>query len=357
MPTWTNGHAIGASALAEEAESEETGVWENVTPAAADVTGQGGAAYGFNVVLAHPSTAGLLYAYNDRDGCWMSNDAGLTWAKVSAEDDPGMDGGKLWGGAILADGTLLACCGDNFADPPGGATEYRFCAMRSTNGGVSWTAIGNLAVSPYGFSVDPTDSDHIIATDKGATKVVESADGGLTWADRGAVTGLGESAYPLLLDATTAILISQDNGGIWRGTKSGSTWTWTNIDPDIVHYHGVSFPFYDVPNDLIYMPHKEGISVSDDTGLTWDEVSASPADCIWATATKLYAATSAPTQDTYTPNIRMATRSATPTFGSPSNPAGMDNGPRTAALTTNPADQTVVVTSNWLAGLWRWVEP
>lgn len=338
-------------------KKELAGNWVDVTPAAADVTGQGGAAYGFNVVLAHPTTPGLMYAYNDRDGCWSSTNAGLSWVKVSPEDDAGMDNGKLWGGAILGDGTLLACCGDNFADPPGSATEYRFAVGRSTNGGQSWSWVGNVAASPYGFSVDPFDSTHVIGTDKNAEKVIETSDGGSTWADRGTVTGLGTSAYPLLVNATTAVLISQDEGGIWRGTKSGSTWSWTSIDPDINHYHGVSHPFYDVANGLIYMPHKEGVVVSDDGGQSWDSVSANPADCIWATATKLYCGMSAPTQDTYTPNLRSATRSATPSFGSATNPSGMDNGPRTAAITTNYAGQTVVVTSNWLAGLWRWVEP
>ncbi|HJT95821.1 MAG TPA: hypothetical protein VJ777_28420 [Mycobacterium sp.] len=349
----------GAGGVRILRKKEIAGSWENVTPGAMDLTGQGGAAYGCNVVLAHPTTAGLLYAYNDRDGVWTSTQAGKlgTWTKVSPEDDPGLDAGKLWGGEILSDGTLLACCGDNFADPPGAATEYRVSVGRSTDGGASWTWVATAA-SPYGLSKDPTDSNHLLGTDKGGEKIIESSNGGQGWSDRGDVTGLGNSAYPLLLNATTAILISQDEGGIWRGTKSGSTWTWTNIDPDIVHYHGVSFPFYDVAAGLIFMPHKAGIVVSDDLGLSWDDVSASAADCIWATATRMYAATSAPTQDTYTPNIRTATRAALPSFGSPTNPSGMDNGPRTVAVTTSPTTgQTVVVTSNWLAGLWRWVEP
>lgn len=330
-----------------------SGVWTDVTPAGISLVGtdNGGDNYGCMDPL-WDSSRGCFFQFTCYNGVWRSNNYGLTWVKVST--DGKLEGGKAWGEAIAQDGSyMLASCGNH--------ATLRSMALRSTDGGATWSASANLGADPYDFDIDPTDPTHCVCTFHDSNKLFESTDSGVTWADKGAMGSSGISGYVHFLnDGNTLLQVSQQGAaeGSWRGTKSAGTWSWSLVT-DLAgneHDHGSHQIFVDVANSVIFNPGAAGVFKSTDNGVTWTKPGTQFGVAVVPTATKLYAGYSFPINSgSLDPKLQHASRPAGTTWTGDSIPGGMVNGPKRMAVATD-GSRWVIVSGNWCSGIWRYVE-
>ncbi len=335
---------------------EAIGSWVDVTPPgfSMDHAIAHGDNYGVQDILVDPVHPGILYAFSCYEGVWKSGDYGVTWAKVSTEGGP-LDHGKAWGSAIAPDASYLLSSQGNGPDI--------MSAYRSVDGGVSWTACPT-PIDPYMYDIDPQDKNHVVCSGHGSDHLAESTDGGLTWSDAG-VIGTGASNYLAFVDSATLLSLSQGEQGTFRGVKSPSGWSWTKVSGQH-HVHGSHQVLIErtpaagpggAAIGAIYNPGDLGIERSIDGGRTWTSISAVASNVIIATPTTIYAAKGYPSQKNvpHDPLFQHAARASGMPWTSDAVPAGMINGPKCMAVTTQGAHQ-VLVTGNWYGGIWRYVE-
>jgi hypothetical protein len=77
-----------------------------------------------------------------------------------------------------------------------------------------------------GFTVDPSDADHVVAVDK-TGQLFQSFDGGTRWAARGTPAGgLGQFAYDAAIDPADLdhVVVGTMSQGTWVTFDGGTTW-------------------------------------------------------------------------------------------------------------------------------------
>jgi hypothetical protein len=231
--------ALVASALARPALVP--GEWKDITPAAAGVDPSAPRNVFCQGMALDPSDPSVIYLcvcafdVSKPVGLYKSTDAGSTWKRVGNLDepvhvavDPGdpkhlyvVDGvrGNTLGFWISSDG------GDTWSKPPG------FTAA-------SADPVGTQDL--YSLSVQPGDFDHVLVSYHSPWKtgnnsgVLESKDGGNTWAARnpplGSEGGYGMAVFFLdypkygIGDAKTWLFTAQQ-GGFFRTADAGATWS------------------------------------------------------------------------------------------------------------------------------------
>jgi hypothetical protein len=114
--------------------------------------------------------------------------------------------------------------------------------------------------------------------------------------------------------------------------------------------------FVDRIHGAIYNPGVGGIERSVDAGVTWSRVSSITAGTIIATPTMLYAGSSFPTLTACDPHLQHADRRVGAEWTGDPTPDGMSNGPYRCAVTYDGTNH-IIITGNWLSGIWRYVEP
>jgi hypothetical protein len=361
-----------------------SGVWINVTPSAVNLTPNYSCStcnYGVQDIVTDPARPNDLYAFICYQGVWKSTDYGQTWAKVSTGTNGStLDKGRPWTAAIdpnvrrdpSTPPTLWTVSG--YGTLPG--------VYRSTDGGVNWThyTLGNTtALAAEGFSqaaddaysldVDPNDSNHIISGFHQAPGVSESTDGGQTWTTITVPSNIGQSLYVFFINTgnaattrTTWLTVAQWNNnvnGIWRTTNSGGSWT--QVQGKLEHLHGGSQIFQD-GNGGIYASGEgtpQGVWRSTDYGVTWVAASANNVlqNAVFGTPTTIYAMSSGATQGTQPLHDQKAAigNGASWSDWTPTSPSGMTNGPKRVAVTFDGTHH-IMVSGNWLAGIWRYIE-
>lgn len=349
------------------------GVWENVTPAGIDPT-YSGDNFGLQEVLVDPARPGDLYTFVSHQGVWKSTDYGLTWAKVNTGMNGSViDDGKPWHSAIDT---------DRCRDPETPPTLYTFNGAgsqngfwRSSDGGVSWSRSalpddsgGQYPQDAYSVNVDPYDGKHVIVGFHEATGYVESGDGGQTWKviklDAGMAGGV--SWYGFFIDtgdaaktARTWLLIPQDNGGgvgTWRTEDGGESWARVE---SLEHPHGNCQIFQH--DGVVYIAGTQGtkghgVYRSSDFGVSWEHMgNTSPQGVVYGTGKYVYSqyAWACGGCDV---DQSQAQRAPMPGTAWETWPLDMDNGPKGAGVTYDGANY-IIVSGNWNAGIWRYVEP
>jgi hypothetical protein len=338
------------------------GVWENVTPPSMSMdpnTGGTDQNYGANGLVVDPTHTNVLYTSVCWQGVWKSMDCGKTWKKVSTGTNAShLDRGKPWALAIAPDSSyLLTTSGNN--DQLG--------IYKSTDEGVNWTfyAVPYPGSDVYTIAISPYDKNHVVTTSHtfAAGEIYESVDAGQTWKNNGPMGTSGDAGYlDFLFDDGTLLLTNDgDNGnysGTWRGVRSGSTWpwtwSWTHVNKQ-QHFHGSHQAFVDAVNHVVVNPGAFGIFRSTDAGLTWDSVSSNMSNTMIGTAAKLYA-TASYASGAYAPRLQQAARVPGTSWMSGDTPNAMTNGAARFA-TTFDGTHHIVVSANWRAGMWRYVEP
>lgn len=175
----------------------------------------------FKEFTFHPNNSNIIFAgSDDSGGVWKSNDAGGSWALLTAAF-PNMTGWKI---VIDENDTdVVYCC-----DPYG-----RYGILKSTDGGLSWTEINSGLISGYdkmvsGIVVKTTDT-LFISTGENATSIpvrpgngmYKSYDGGTSWIATGlqgmTIPSIGQNDFGTIFAGSEGfgLLYSNDNGGSW----------------------------------------------------------------------------------------------------------------------------------------------
>ncbi len=351
-------------------------IWSDVTPSAINLDGASfnNDNYGVQDVVVDPARPSDLYAFTCFQGVWKSTDFGVTWTKINTGTGGGsLDQGKLWTAAIdpnaqrdpSAPPTLWTATGDSAAG-----------VWKSTDGGVSWIAhaVNNATAAQasnnayfgndvYALDIDPGNSFHLIAGFHGYPGISESTDGGSTWTTIPVPAGIGSSVYPFFVhtgiaSATSATWLTQaqwdsNANGIWRTNDAGATWT--HVAPTLEHKHG-STQFFQLGNGIVYAPsvNPNGIFRSTDSGSTWTPVSTSLANAVFGTPNNLYSMDSFASNAAYDPNVQSSSNAGKAWTAMSIVPA-MTNGAKRAAVTYD-GSHYIIVSGNWLGGIWRYVE-
>lgn len=341
----------------------ELGVWTDVTPGFSPALNAGGDDFGVQDVLVDPARPSDLYAFVCQRGVWKSTDYGTTWARISTgTNSTRFDEGKPWTAAINMDAAR------NPATPPwiitcaGNSSPFGF--LRSTDGGVNWSAITVPTTSQDVYSVDanPYNPSHLIATFHDTNQVLESTDAGLTWAEVTGTPSVGVSPYIFFIDtgnagttADTWLLVPQSGNGatVYRTTNGGGSWaSVASFD----HFHGCS-QLANLGAGRAFIGAEGGIFETTDSGATWTQVDSTNENGCVATPNAVYSSFGWASADGWDAlNLkRRALPSGSWTDQSP--PAGLPqvNGWKRAAV-TQFLGRYAVVSGNWCAGIWRFVE-
>jgi photosystem II stability/assembly factor-like uncharacterized protein len=344
--------------ITERSSTGAPGVWEDVTPDGVDLVND----FGVQDVVVDPARPSDLYAFVCKDGVYRSTDFGVTWTRVSTgRNTDVMRTGRPWGDAIDPNPRRDPSTAPTLWATNGyGSTQGVF---RSTNFGVDWDHfdIGGGNEDLYDIDVDPYDSQHLIAGFHEAANVAESTDGGETWR---VVPVEGHSSYPFFVDTGEAastgrtwISISQEAGGLMRTTDSGTNWV--TLDTDLVHAHG-NAQILQLPGELyvsgFYGAEGHGIYRSTDLGAHFTLAFEGHSTTLFATATRMYSSNAGANGDGVDPQTLVAMRGDPGTWTPISAPPAMNNGAKRAAVTFD-GEHYIIVSGNWNAGIWRYVEP
>ena len=347
------------------------GTWVNVTPSNVNMGSMGCGNFGTITVVSDPARPSNLYTHFDCQGIWRSTDYGQTWTGPINTGSGGA-GANGAGGIAIARG-------------PAGQPPILYSAgirgsgngfWRSTDGGVSWT---NHIVGPGGSRqdfyppvVDPYNGDHILLAGHEMNLLVQSFDGGRNWSSipmSGGMNQNGGTAYLYFVNtgnasttATTWLYSAQATGGsigTWRTSNGGASWQ--RVDSN-EHPHGTAQYYQPDTGGVVYMAgiysgYGWGVLRSTDYGQTWSHVGSTlNSAVVWGTPNRVYAMYSwACGACTVPTSAQSAPQPGASGWTSMSTPGGMSAGAAQAAVVYD-GSRYVVVTANWLAGLWRYVE-
>lgn len=349
------------------------GVWVNVTPPGIDLIDPLSCSnFGVETVISDTSNPGTFYTHFDCQGVWKSTDYGQTWTLVSTGTNS-TTANDCAGGINLVPN----------ATPGGIATVYQACIRGnglgfwiSTNGGVDWTFEDGIAMlqGMYPPAVDPYNGAHILTAGHEVNYLQESFDGGATWASITLASGMmtsGGTAFINIINtgnstttAKTWLWMAQDSGGAfgtWRTTDEGVTWT--QVDKT-EHPHGSSQIYQPDTSGILFIAGQEsvlgdGVLRSTDYGVTFAHVgNNTPMDSVIGTSKNMYAMYGLPLGPgvPVAPAFQFDALPGTGTWTAPGTPAGMTQGNALFA-TQNDGTHNIVLSANWNAGLWRYIEP
>jgi hypothetical protein len=317
-------------------------VWEDVTPPGLDLVTE----FGAQDVLAEPNNMGVFYGFVCRQGVFRSMDWGATWARVST--DGIMEQGRPWGEAISPDGSYM------LASSGYGLNEG---AWKSTDGGATWRSHSiSRDNDPYNFDIDPANPLHVLVAMHAQDHIFESMDGGETWEDRGSA-GTGGSNYVFFITSTTWISMGQDGSGAGTRRTTNSGASWESVGP-MEHAHGNGQIFIDPDTKAIYVPsHLGGVYRSTDEAASFQQVAERRSSVVFATDRYIYAMDPGANQAGTDPVAQRALRDDGTNWEAMETPPAMNNGAKRAATMFDPmTEKWVIVSGNWNAGFWRYIE-
>jgi autotransporter-associated beta strand protein len=185
-----------------------------------------------------PTNSNVMYLTADGGGVWKTTNwmaASPTWTPLT-DAQPS----TVTGSGDLAYKSLVVCPSNpsivyTAAAGPGGGI------LKSTDGGVSWTLLGNSVFNQVAFGslvVDPHNANTLFVTvwygpNANSGGVYKSTDGGVTWNNTTAAIHTG-AASDIVMDPTNSLILYAGltqgaNGGttngLYKSTDGGTTWT------------------------------------------------------------------------------------------------------------------------------------
>jgi len=357
------------------------GTWINVTPSGVNLTGNLPCGnFGATTIQADPAHPANIYTEFNCQGIWKSTDYGQTWTGPINTGNNGAAVGDCSGGIAISPYSVAVV-----------PTLYETCFRgagtgfwKSTDGGVNWT---HYTVAPSGVRqdyfppvTDPYDELHLLMAGHEKDFVVESVDGGQTWAAVPLANGMkqntagGANSGALFFVDTGAagttrgnwLWMGQQNGGIygtWRTNNAGVTW----VQVDKNEHGGAPQIYQPDHSGALFMAGAnsalgQGVLHSSDFGQTWTHVGLNFNEAVvFGTAKNVYSMYGYPVGAgaTTDPAFQVASKPGTGTWvapGASATPAGLTQGPGQVAV-VNDGTHDVAVGAMYNAGVWRYVEP
>jgi photosystem II stability/assembly factor-like uncharacterized protein len=224
----------------------------------------------FGRLAITPGTPVRLLAATS-SGFFRSIDSGVTWSAMS--------------------GLPASAATDVVIDPTTPTTVYAaFWGVgiyKSTNAGAAtptWTKLaGGLPTSNFtrivlGMSASSPQTLYALMSSSGPAYLVNqfyvTADGGTSWSSialpGGNIGGQGFYNLNCAVDPTTPDIVYLSSISLWKATRSGSTWTITDIG-GAFHPDNHALGFDPANNLVIYAGSDGGIYRSTDGGVTWSD--------------------------------------------------------------------------------------
>jgi hypothetical protein len=345
----------------------KVGVWENITPKGInlDPTANSGDNFGIQDVLADPVRPTDLYAFVCYQGVWRSQDYGDTWVQVNTGDG----WGKPWGTAISPQMDRANTKSPVLMAGPSSPIGF----LKSVDFGVTWSVtklpddFGDFRYQQvYSIDIDPYDVNHIIIAFHEAPDVGESTDGGMTWTKHPTPAGQGTSYYPFFLNTgkaettrlTWMTFPQETSTGKGLRTDDGGK-TWVELGK-FQHHHG-SAQLFDAGGGNVYVASMNpmGVQKSTDYGVTFTQVTDMSNGVVTGSMKFLYASVGVgyvkPT-DNFDPQLIQAPIADDTNWTKMDRPTDMFDGAKRIAVTHDEMHE-IVVSGNWHAGIWRYIEP
>jgi hypothetical protein len=351
--------------------------WQNITPPISLDFNNPPSNYGTQIILSSPSQPTTLYVGTNYQGVWKSFDSGKTWFKANVGLSSG-PGSIYFNNDGSPAGKGEGCAGieaRNWAmaiDPTDPNVVYTAAGYgclqglwKSTNGGATWRQMFSQALIKQStndigsIEINPADHLHILVGTHsawtgtpGAAGVWESRDGGKAWTLHPLPQAAGSTNhFAAFLDARTWIVITQESG-IWRSADAGATW---NKVSAFTKPHGGS-SLYRTKSGMFYLGGNNRILRSGDFGATWEDAGA-PFNQdgymgLVGDGTFIYSATANTGTSTVGPVRYYYAPESDGTNWKPYNSQTFSDGPMSM---TFDAQDGVVFSSNWNAGVWKLV--
>lgn len=349
------------------------GTWINVTPSKIKFSGSCNS-YGTQTVAVDPARPSDFYAEFNCEGIYKSTDYGLTW---NGPINTGTNG------AAVSDcaGGITVTKGATPSSPP---VIFEACIRgsglgfwKSIDGGVNWTnyfiANGERYQDVYAPVVDPYDSNHLLIAGHENNSLSQSFDGGQTWSNVHVENGMlerGGTAFVFFVNTGSAattrntyLWMAQGSGGTygtWRTANGGTSWK--QVDT-MEHPHGAAQMYQPDTSGVIYLAGYysrlgDGVIRSTDYGQTWTHTGNNNAQTVvFGTSKNIFSMYSwANGPGGIDPSAQTTPQPGTGVWAKMTVPPAMAQGAAQAAVTFD-GTHNVIVTSNWMYGLWRYVEP
>ena len=278
----TVAYAGSADAIFVSADTGQT--WRKVSGDDEFGWGPPGVRAGFPIDFqVDPRDPGRLFANNYGGGNFVSNDGGQTWAVASA----GYTGAQVRDIAASPDQVFAAARSGLFASADGGAS-WQGLSFRPASA-MEWNAV----------AVDPTNPQHVLASNNWNAILLQSFDAGQSWQTVGLPAGDGrgwrviafapsdpQTVYAGLSAYYSAGTFNEHmpSGGVWVTHNGGSHWQPANggvmADANVT---GLAVA-WDNPAVVYAATGNRGILKSTDGGATW--IAVTPEESMLSVAVK-----------------------------------------------------------------------
>ena len=242
-------------------------------------------------IAVHPTDSNTVYVGAATGGVWKTTNGGTTWTPLTDNQD------TLATGVIVIDpanpNTLYVGTGEaNFSCD----SYYGAGILKSTDGGASWTLLGNTEFANQSISrvvLHPSNSSVLWASTTSGTGgfvcgnraptagIYTSVDGGLTWTRKS-----DGHATDLLIDPANAntLYAAFDSVGVRKSTDGGNTWSNLGGGLPTANIGRVDLAFK-ASTSTVYATYENGSNggylgawKSTDGGTSWTALGGSPAN-------------------------------------------------------------------------------
>jgi photosystem II stability/assembly factor-like uncharacterized protein len=201
-----------------------------------------------------------VFAGSDGDGVFRSEDNGETWTSANA--------------GLLELSVQAVSLSPSFSTDKTGFLTTGAAIYRTRNGGKAWreveTGLADLAVQCLAISPDYSSDGVVMAGDE-EHGVLVSRDGGATWSVANGAAGEGVASILFVPATDGSRVIASTADGLRVTHDLGETWDVLDASPPMticLHAAGARHPGF-----VLAGRYREGISRSQDGGVTWSSAS------------------------------------------------------------------------------------
>ena len=248
-----------------------------VPPVGASYTGIGR----LNCIAFHPTTSTTIFVGAASGGLWKSTNSGSSW--TTATDNLGTLGVSSISFDPADPNIMYIATGDG-----DGNSNYSLGVLKSTNGGLTWSATGlnwtsSQTTTINSIIVHPTNSNIIIAaTSKGIQK---SSDAGTSWTK--VLDGYFFKDLEVNITNPTIWYSTSNSIGIYKSTDAGSTWNLVTTGLPSSSYGRIAIAIAKSSPSTVYALYVnstngfKGLYKSTNDGVNWTEQSTTPNVLSW----------------------------------------------------------------------------